>query len=176
MAALCVTHSLRFMSDLSIRRLVPADWPLFRQLRLRALADSPDAFWATLEQEQAYDDAKWQEWMSPSKGLKAVAYLADAPAGMVGAHASPDIEGAAALYSMWVAPAARGTAVAALLVDEVMTWSEENGYPLVELCVTDGNDRAAAFYERLGFVYSGVTWPHNRDDALCYRQMTRKTG
>ena len=48
---------------------------------------------------------------------------------------------------MWVWPEARGTGAAEALVDAVVA-----GEGPIELWVTQGNDRAIAFYRRMGFV------------------------
>jgi hypothetical protein len=42
-----------------IRTFVPHEWSTYRDLRLRALADSPDAFGSTLAEEQDRSDAEW---------------------------------------------------------------------------------------------------------------------
>lgn len=53
------THSLRtFAAD---------EWPLYKALRLRALADSPDAFGSTLVREQARPDTAWQAHLDGSQ-------------------------------------------------------------------------------------------------------------
>ncbi len=46
------------MNDtLIVRTFAPHEWPTYKDLRLRALADSPDAFGSTLAAEQGRTDA-----------------------------------------------------------------------------------------------------------------------
>ncbi|MCA9712598.1 MAG: hypothetical protein KDK70_42615, partial [Myxococcales bacterium] len=44
----------------SVRRLEPSEWRVYRELRLRALAESPDAFGSTLARERERSDEQWQ--------------------------------------------------------------------------------------------------------------------
>jgi len=39
------------MTEIAVRVLDESEWPLYRDVRLRALAESPDAFTATLADE-----------------------------------------------------------------------------------------------------------------------------
>ena len=80
------------------------------------------------------------------------------PVGMVAAFIP---EGATIpdLVSMWVAPEQRGTPLATNLVESVIGWVGDEGFNSVELWVTRGNDRAQAFYERMGFVVTGEVAP-----------------
>ena len=42
----------------------PADWETWRDLRLRALRDSPSAFGSTYDREATYDKALWRDRLS----------------------------------------------------------------------------------------------------------------
>lgn len=42
-----------------VRELESGEWSLFRELRLRSLADSPDAFARRFVDEEAQPDAHW---------------------------------------------------------------------------------------------------------------------
>jgi hypothetical protein len=47
--------------SVTIRAIGGKEWPLWRSLRLRALADSPDAYRATLDEEFNQPDEWWAE-------------------------------------------------------------------------------------------------------------------
>jgi ribosomal protein S18 acetylase RimI-like enzyme len=141
--------------DAEIRRAETGDWEALRDIRLAALADAPYAFMATLAQEQEYDEPRWREWIA-----KAVFFLAwdDArPAGIIGAFVHDD--GGWHVISMWVSPAARGTGLAGRLMDAVIGHIRAQGALRATLWVTDGNDRARAFYEKHGFRGTGNRQP-----------------
>jgi hypothetical protein len=43
-----------------VRALNAEDWRMIRDVRLRSLADAPDAFTSSVERESTYDDQKWR--------------------------------------------------------------------------------------------------------------------
>lgn len=139
-----------------LRRIGADDWALWRDVRLKALADAPEAFYSTLERERAYDEARWREWMTGAR-VHVVAFDNETPVGLVGGHLA---EEGAELYGMWVAPAARGSGVSDDLVREVLAWAGEQGHGKLRLWVAKDNPRATRFYERLGFTMDGEIWPH----------------
>ena len=49
------------------RRVRLADWQRLRDLRLRALADTPQAFAETLKEAQQLSDDEWKKRVAPSK-------------------------------------------------------------------------------------------------------------
>jgi hypothetical protein len=49
------------ISTPAIRSFTPDEWSVYKQLRLRALADSPDVFGSTLVEEKDRPDAEWKK-------------------------------------------------------------------------------------------------------------------
>jgi ribosomal protein S18 acetylase RimI-like enzyme len=133
-----------------VRELGPQDWTAKRDLRLAALLDSPEAFADTYDAAARRDEVQWRAW--PGGAGLFGAWQGGAPVGLagVGDHGA----GVAYLFTMWVAPAARGTGVGAALVDAARAWALEAGFESIVLEVTTGNERAARFYTRYGFVES----------------------
>jgi GNAT superfamily N-acetyltransferase len=145
-----------------VRRLMPDEWAVLRQVRLAALADAPLAFASTLDRELAFDEQRWREWISSSACF--VAWQDGQPTGLAGgfsdeaaAQGGRDdaIEGSWHLVAMWVSPQARGNGTAGRLVEAVCACARAADASLIALWVTDVNARAAAFYRRTGFVSTG---------------------
>jgi ribosomal protein S18 acetylase RimI-like enzyme len=127
------------------------DWPLWRHLRLQALAESPDMYGSTLAEWTGTGDTeeRWRQRFS-TVPLNIVVHCDGEPAGIVGAYEQPG--GAVELISMWVAPAARGRGVGDAAVQAVLDWA---GGRDVVLSVKAHNRPAIALYERNGFVDAG---------------------
>jgi ribosomal protein S18 acetylase RimI-like enzyme len=135
-------------------------WGQVRALRLAALADAPDTFWATLEEEMDQPPSFWCSRLSDGRGCTLVAEVPVGPGVPVGAGLAvlapawerPD---AAGLYSVWVAPWARGIGVADRLVEVAIEVARERGHQQLALEVGDHNVRAIHLYERHGFEPTG---------------------
>jgi|SRR5438105_6969462 len=134
---------------MAVRRALPEDWRELRELRLRALADSPDAFLTTLDEARVRTDAEWREWVGNT-----VIFVDDEFTGMAGGFVQED--GIPMLIGMWVAPERRGTGLAEALARGVIDWARGLGAPRIVLWVMIGNAAAERFYERIGFVPTGV--------------------
>jgi len=127
--------------QIEVRRASEDGWELLRQVRLRALADSPDAFTTVLEVARAWPEDNWRAIASQ----RAIGFVDGEAVGMVGwDQASSHWE----LISLWVAPEQRGTDVARRLVEYVVEVASPEP---VELEVRSDNGRALRFYERFGF-------------------------
>jgi ribosomal protein S18 acetylase RimI-like enzyme len=138
-----------------IRPLYPDEWAAYRDLRLRSLADSPDAFYSTLDAESARTPEEWAARLAAAavsgKDCPLVAELDGKPAGLVWARMDGVNPALVHLFQMWVAPECRGRGVARGLLDTALGWARERNARFVELEVTHGNSAAARLYERAGF-------------------------
>ena len=148
---------------LEIKPILPEDWPVLRDVRLRALADAPEAFGTTLAQAQAYSEEEWQararrfSEMPPAAGC--LAFVEGVPSGMASAFSSAGNTHAAGLTAFWVAPEARGQGVADALVEFITGWAGAQGFSVLEADVVEDNGRAVGFYKRVGFVETGQSEP-----------------
>ena len=59
-----------------LRRMVPEDWQLWKDLRLRMLEDYPIAFTESLAHALRNTDAQWQEFTGRTGGKNSVCILA----------------------------------------------------------------------------------------------------
>lgn len=137
-----------------IHRFTPDDWQRAREIRLRALSDTPDAFGATYEQAVAITEQRWRSRLGAEESATFVAVVDGKDVGLA-VGSSYDSE--AGLYSMWVAPEARGQGVGDSLVEAVIAWARRHGHTKLLLDVGDENEAAIALYERHGFEPTGHT-------------------
>ncbi len=138
----------------TIHVMTPADWARVRDLRLTALADTPDAFGSTLEREQSFVEAQWRQRLSSA--VTFIAQLDDQDAGMVTGLASEE-PGTAFLVGMWVSPAHRGAGIGRQLIAQLISWAQAEGFGRISLEVGDSNASARRLYKSLGFEPTGRT-------------------
>jgi GNAT superfamily N-acetyltransferase len=144
----------------TIRRVRPGDADLLRATRLRALADSPDAFGQTLEAAQAQPIAEWQSAArQASRGDRRAWFVAEQAAhagrerravGVVLGRRRPPAD--LMVFSMWVDPQLRLRGIGRSLIDAVEAWAASWGATRTVLWVFATNEPAMRFYLRLGFV------------------------
>ena len=162
---------------LTVRALRETDAQHLRALRLRALAESPEAFGSTLELERDHPDSHWSELARCSELADTViVYVAvddDRWLGMAAGRWYERERGIAGLWGMWVDPALRRLGVGERLVDAVRGWAAAHDARFLRLGVVTGEGDPTAFYERLGFVATGETGTLSRDRTRSFRYMAR---
>jgi GNAT superfamily N-acetyltransferase len=140
---------------LDVRRITPAEWPLLRDLRLRSLLDSPEAFGQRHAEAALQSDDDWQSnARAAASGSRRVWFICrDAatlePIGLVQGRRRPPAD--CLLFSMWVAPQARRSGAGRALVDAIAAWGAGWGAERVILWVLAANESAMRFYDRIGF-------------------------
>jgi GNAT superfamily N-acetyltransferase len=137
-----------------IRSPRPDEWELWKELRLRALRDAPLAFLETIERAEVREDAVWKSRVAASAVRESVVAIADDGA-WVGQMVvlldpvPPNVVG------VFVDPRHRGDGTAQRLLETLIERVRATGAPVLRLQVSEGNDRARRFYERMGFVATG---------------------
>jgi ribosomal protein S18 acetylase RimI-like enzyme len=141
-------------SQAQIRRLMPADARLYREIRLEALQQAPQAFGSSFEQECSWSLTQFEETLTK--------------ADVFGAFRETDLLGIAGyrrqagakqahkglLWGMYVRSIARGTGVAKHLVEAVLEHAREQ-VELIQLTVVSENEAAQRLYRSCGFVAYG---------------------
>jgi GNAT superfamily N-acetyltransferase len=151
------------MSSPTIRRFEPQEWRKYRRLRLRALAESPDAFGSTLALESERPDAEWVRRLEEGTDMRChlplVAQFGGEPIGLAWGRIDAADREMAHLYQMWVAPEHRRYGTGRLLLDAVIAWAERTGARCLALDVTCGDTSAMRLYGRAGFTPAGRPQP-----------------
>jgi ribosomal protein S18 acetylase RimI-like enzyme len=147
-----------------VERLGEDDWAIFREVRLRSLLDSPNAFGSTYSDESSQSETAWRDWAAGRwRGGAAVVFGGRDGEGVVAGTATGaefDAEpGVAHVYAMWVAPDARGAGIGRALLDAVVGWARDRGCGRLVLSVTETNAAARRFYEAYGFRETGERRP-----------------
>ena len=163
------------MRTFIIRPLLAEEWPAYRAIRLRALADAPDAFGSTHGAEQALAPETWATRLARATGSGIDHPLAAEQGGALVGLAWAKVDAAdpaiVNLFQMWVAPEARGQGVAGALLDEAIRWAHARGARALQLGVNCANLPAVRLYERAGFLETGLREPMRPGSALIEQRM-----
>ncbi|NOV25267.1 N-acetyltransferase [Cupriavidus necator] len=152
---------------MEIRLLTPADAAAFHALRLQGLAEAPEAFAASLEEEQELAPEAVAQRLAPSAdkamfGAFAPGAGGDAPGGlvgMVGVMREPRRKHwhKASIFGMYVAPGWREHKLGRALMRRALQQAAAMpGVRQVTLCVNAGSAGAVRLYESLGFERFGL--------------------
>jgi ribosomal protein S18 acetylase RimI-like enzyme len=159
----------------TIRAFSANEWRVYRDLRLRALADSPDAFGSTLAAETGHLDAEWARQLASSVdsplNLPLVAEVRGEPIGLAWGRIDTSDPDLAALYQMWVAPSHRGVDAGQMLLKAVIAWARARNASSLDLGVTCGDSPARRLYERAGFQPMGEPQPLRPGSTLLAQAM-----
>lgn len=157
-----------------IRRFNASEWKLYREIRLRALKESPDAFGSTFEEASEYADADWirrLEAATTEQDYPMAATSGDRVVGLAWARIESAHPEVAHLYQMWVAPECRGKGLGRALVESGIQWARDRRSTRMVLEVTCGDRPARRLYERLGFRPVGTARPMRKGSGLLEQTM-----
>lgn len=160
---------------ITVRRIDPSEWLLYRDVRLRALQDAPDAFSSTYALESVRADRLWAARLSDAhaSGKDAPLFALDDKqvCGLAWCRLDSDDRDTAQLFQMWVAPESRGKGAGRALLNASVAWARGAGAMRIRLGVTVGNSPATRLYFSCGFVGFGELEPLRDDSSLVVETM-----
>jgi ribosomal protein S18 acetylase RimI-like enzyme len=163
----------------TVRVFRDSEWQIYRDLRLRALKDSPSAFGTTYDESLMHPDEYWISrlaGLSPDADLPMLAECDRRPAGLAWGKIEPTEPSTAHLFGMWVAPQYRGHGVGRMLLMRAVQWARSQRVESVVLGVTCGNTAARALYESIGFTPIGTPEPIRPNREVLVQNMQLKLG
>ena len=158
-----------------IRQVDEDDWQTVRDVRLRALRESSDAFGSSLAREEGFAESHWRMRLRTSTTWVA---LDDdgVPRGLVSLVQEPGSpEDDRHVVSLWVAPEVRRRGIGWSLLDAAVRGGAELGARTVSLWVVDDNAEAVDLYVRAGFTRTGEKQALPRDPDRTEERYERHT-
>ena len=145
----------------TVRALSPSDLEAYRALRLRGLAEHPEAFTSDAAEEAAKprDALAKRLAADPARPHDAVfgAFDGAALGGLCGIDVDmrEKVRHKGHVFGMYVPAERAGRGIGGALIDRVIAHARAAGLAQLVLTVTAGNDAARRVYERAGFGVCG---------------------
>jgi len=162
------------MASLDIRIISSDEWHLLREMRLRALEESPELIGGEIETERAWSESQWRAQLEKFNYLIASAKDLHI-GGMQIERLDGDFGATCWIGSCWIDPSYRGQGALRSLFDFVDAHSQSMGWSVQGLGVWVDNHKAIAAYEKLGFRAMGPQKPVDMKDGTqrFYQRMIR---
>ena len=162
MLAMTAQGNCSMQNNFNIKPMSASDWSRYRDVRLRALHDSPDAFGSTYERSSRLTDADWiarlqaaqSDQTLPMAAIKDGEFM-----GLAWVIIEPPDKTVAHLYQMWVDPQCRGCGIGRALIETAIEWAQAIGSLSMQLEVTCGDRPARRLYDAMGFTPTGEPQP-----------------
>ncbi len=149
-----------------IVRVGEDQWQSVRDVRLRALTESPESFGSSLDRERAFTEQHWRRrlrgtptWLAVDDAgeYRGIVSLIQEPGSPVDDRH---------IVSLWVAAEARRQGIGWALLDAARDQAILDGARTLSLWVLDGNTAAGDLYVRAGFRRTGIRQRLPRDASL----------
>ena len=150
------------------------DWARLRDMRLKALIDSPHAFGGTFEKESLFDEQQWRSDFAKQTHIVASVNGVDA-AMMYVENLEGDFGAKCWIGGCWSDPDFRGTGLMRAMFEFLDKHAESRDWSVQGLGVWTDNTAAIAAYEKLGCVEMGGPQASTRQPGKFYQRMIRKT-
>lgn len=150
------------------------DWARLRDIRLKALVESPHAFGGTYENESAFDEDRWRlEFVKQSFIISSVDGVDGAM--MYVENLQGDFGATCWIGGCWSDPDFRGVGLMRAMFELLDKQATVRDWLIQGLGVWTDNELAITAYEKLGFVEMGGPQPSTRKPGKFYQRMIRIT-
>lgn len=160
---------------ITIRKFEEADWPILKEIRLKALKTDPGVFGSNWQAESIMTDAEWCGWLTNENAASFGIFDKNEIIGMTGiAIYRDDPTGKKAiLWGSWLEPAYRKKGVSSQMYKARIEWARK--HPTCESIIVShraSNAASKRANQKHGFVFTHSvrkTWPDGlEDDDLFY--------
>jgi GNAT superfamily N-acetyltransferase len=161
-------------SGVTVRALHSSEWQAYRDIRLRALSESPNAFVTTTSDARMLSDRDWArrlENLSPDTDFPSIAEVKGQFAGLAWAKIHESAGDTGHLYQMWVVPERRGLGIGRMLLEAAIEWARSRQVRHLVLGVTCGDSPARRLYTSVGFQPVGAQEPLRPGSQLTVQTM-----
>jgi GNAT superfamily N-acetyltransferase len=139
------------------------------------LADAPEAFARSLDEEERFTESAWREWIAPTdSGVWFVEATDDDVFVAMAIGSVDDPSKTAYLFGMWVEPERRRSGIGKSLVETVIEWARARRAVRIELEVNELARPAVALYQACGFAPTGHSRPLPSNPSATTLEMARK--
>ncbi|MCP2036299.1 ribosomal protein S18 acetylase RimI-like enzyme [Planomicrobium sp. HSC-17F08] len=146
---------------MDIRELTAEDAASYRELRIEALTNNPDAFGSVLEDALQKPVETTAESLASQLAVTFGAFWEGQLVGNVTLlrEAGKKMKHRANVVAVYVTPRARGNGVASRLMEELLDYANEwEGIEQLYLAVSSNNRSAIGLYQRFGFEKYGTEY------------------
>lgn len=148
-------------SQFLIRELQPADWKIFKELRILAVSTEPTAFLATAEEIKNLNDEYWKTFAQKFGQTLHVFFVFDSESGTaigkigLSPQHNQKNKHVAQVYYTYVMPEYRHRGIAEELMESLIVKARELKLELITLDLYDSQTAAFKLYKKFGFIEYG---------------------
>jgi RimJ/RimL family protein N-acetyltransferase len=160
------------LNEIHCQELLPSEWERLRDIRLRSLQESPEAFGSTFEVLNSYTHEQWQEMFRNLTWL--VSNLEGYDIALMSIeNLTGDFGSTCWIGSCWSDPMFRRRGALRSLFEYLDQNAQIRGWQVPGLGVFVENQGAMQAYQRLGFEPIGQPMPSTRKPEKMYQRMLR---
>jgi RimJ/RimL family protein N-acetyltransferase len=139
----------RISKKMEIKIAQPSDWQKYKEIRLKSLKESPQAFGGSFDNESQQSDDEWREKIIKSNRFFVLAEEEGIVAGVAGAKQIDADNGI--IIAVYLVPEARGKGYSKEILSIVLQELENRKAKIVTLTVNTKQEAAVRAYKALGF-------------------------